>query len=95
MPGGARAWPVDPQDEAGDDRRDGDGEAAVDERDGGLQPTLDHGGPEQPDRRGQYSIEGYTLTLRCDSGRVERRLIVADPADTKTLWLDGDGWVRR
>ncbi len=52
-------------------------------------------GASQPDRSGQYSIEGYTLTLRYDSGRVERRLIVADPADTKTIWLDGDGWVRR
>lgn len=46
-------------------------------------------------RRGRYSIEGYTLTLKYDSGRVERRLLVADPADPRTLWLDGDGWVRR
>jgi len=50
----------------------------------------------RPPSGGRYEIEGYTLTLTYDDGRVERRLIVTDPSDPKSaLWIDGDGYARR
>jgi hypothetical protein len=49
-----------------------------------------------PDRRGRYSIDGITLLIRYDDGSEERRLLVTDPADPKSvIWLDGDSYVRR
>jgi hypothetical protein len=49
-----------------------------------------------PDRRGRYDIDGLTLRMRWDDGRIESRILVADPNDPKTaLWLDGVGYVRR
>jgi hypothetical protein len=49
-----------------------------------------------PDQRGQYRIDGLTLTIAYDNGSSERRILVADPSDPKTaIWLDGDGYVQR
>jgi hypothetical protein len=45
--------------------------------------------------QGRYSIEGYTMTLRYGDGRVEIRMIVADPNDTGVIWLDGDGYTSK
>ncbi|MEZ5459259.1 MAG: hypothetical protein R3E65_08105 [Steroidobacteraceae bacterium] len=48
------------------------------------------------DRIGRYDIDGLTLRMRWDDGRIESRILVADPNDPKTaLWLDGIGYVRR
>jgi hypothetical protein len=41
---------------------------------------------------GTYEIEGYTLTLRHDDGRIVHRSIVANPKDTKVIWIDGTGY---
>jgi hypothetical protein len=43
---------------------------------------------------GRYAIDGYTLTLRYGSGKIERRMIVTDTKDTGVIWLDGDGYSR-
>ena len=49
-----------------------------------------------PNRRGRYSIDGITLRIRFDDGTEERRILVTDPADPKSvIWLDGSGYVRR
>jgi hypothetical protein len=45
-----------------------------------------------PNQHGQYSIDGYTLTLKFADGRTERRMIVTDIADPGVIWLDGDGY---
>jgi hypothetical protein len=44
---------------------------------------------------GRYEIDGYTLTLRYGSGKVERRMIVTDTESLKVIWLDGDGYTQR
>jgi hypothetical protein len=49
------------------------------------------GGSSGP-QPGTYSIDGYTLMLKYASGRVEKRMIVADPSDTGVIWLDGTGY---
>ncbi len=41
-----------------------------------------------PDRTGSYSLDGYTLVLRYDSGRVERVPFCAR-ADRKDIWFAG------
>jgi hypothetical protein len=46
-------------------------------------------------QQGRYSIDGYTLTLRYGDGRVEIRMIVADPKDTGVIWLDGTGYTSK
>jgi hypothetical protein len=49
-----------------------------------------------PNARGQYRIDGLTLSIRYGDGTSERRILVADPANPKTaIWLDGYGYVRR
>ena len=48
-----------------------------------------------PSEYGKYAIEGYTLTLRFADGKVESRMIVADPNDASVIWLDGDGYTTR
>jgi hypothetical protein len=45
--------------------------------------------------QGRYSIEGYTMTLKYGDGRVEIRMIVADPNDTGVIWLDGTGYTSK
>ena len=45
-----------------------------------------------PNEYGQYSIDGYSLTLNYADGRVEQRMIVTDVADPGVIWLDGDGY---
>lgn len=44
---------------------------------------------------GRYEIAGYTLTLRFGDGRVVQRSLVADPEDTKVIWIDGTGYTSR
>jgi hypothetical protein len=46
-------------------------------------------------QRGRYEIAGYTLTLSYSDGHVERRMIVADPGNTKAIWLDGQGYTKQ
>jgi hypothetical protein len=46
-------------------------------------------------RFGRYAIDGYTLTLRYDDGRVEQRMITADPKELNVIYLDGDGYIRQ
>jgi hypothetical protein len=49
-----------------------------------------------PDKRGRYTIDGITLRIRYDDGAEERRILVTDPTDPKSvIWLDGNGYVRR
>jgi hypothetical protein len=47
------------------------------------------------DERGRYEIGGYVLTLRYDSGKVQKRILVADASDPSVIWLDGLGFVRK
>lgn len=48
-----------------------------------------------PNRRGRYTIDGITLQIRYDDGSEERRILVTDPTDPKSvIWLDGEGYVR-
>jgi len=49
---------------------------------------------QAPSADGSYEISGYTLTLRYDDGRTADRVIVADPADTRVIWIDGAGYTR-
>ncbi len=50
----------------------------------------------QPNMRGQYRIEGLTLSITYGDGSTESRILVADPANPKTaIWMDGAGYVRR
>lgn len=50
----------------------------------------------EPNRRGQYRIDGLELVVRWDDGRDERRILITDPADPKAaIWLDGVGYARR
>jgi hypothetical protein len=46
-------------------------------------------------RFGRYAIDGYTLTLRYDDGRIEQRMITADPKELNVIYLDGDGYIRQ
>ncbi|MCC7054433.1 MAG: hypothetical protein IT355_14285 [Gemmatimonadaceae bacterium] len=49
-----------------------------------------------PAQRGRYTIDGITLNIRYDDGSEERRILVTDPTDPKSvIWLDGDSYVRR
>lgn len=49
-----------------------------------------------PDARGEYRIDGLTLSITYGSGSTEQRMIVADPDNPKTaIWLDGEGYVQR
>lgn len=49
---------------------------------------------ESATRKGTYEIDGYVLTLRHAGGRVEYRLIVADPKDPGAVWIDGEGYTK-
>lgn len=47
-------------------------------------------------RTGSYRIEGLTLLISYADGSSERRILIADPKDTRgTVWIDGEGYVRR
>jgi hypothetical protein len=46
------------------------------------------------DEHGAYEVNGYALTLRYASGRVEQRVIVVDPKEPDVVWIDGSGWTR-
>jgi hypothetical protein len=46
-------------------------------------------------QRGTYSIQGVTLTLRYADGTSEAMILVTDPKEPKTIWLDGYGYVKR
>jgi hypothetical protein len=47
-------------------------------------------------RRGRYTVDGLTLTIRYDDGSSEQRILIADPKDPGTaIWLDGAGYVKR
>lgn len=46
------------------------------------------------DRQGSYRIDGYTLELRYDSGRVEKRFFVLDP-DRSSIYFNGNDHYRR
>lgn len=48
-------------------------------------------------KSGRYRLDGLTLAIDYGDGSSERRIIIADPKDggKGTLWLDGDGYVRR
>jgi hypothetical protein len=46
------------------------------------------------DEHGTYVVNGYALTLRYASGRVEQRVIVVDPKEPDVVWIDGSGWTR-
>lgn len=47
------------------------------------------------EERGRYEIAGYVLTLRYDSGRVQKRIVVTDANDPSVVWLDGLGFTRK
>jgi hypothetical protein len=52
-------------------------------------------GSSKADREGTYRIDGYTLELRYDSGRVERRFFFTRP-DRSSIWFDDyDMYVRK
>ena len=47
-------------------------------------------------RTGRYRVEGLTLLISYADGGSERRILIADPKDTRgTVWIDGEGYVRR
>ena len=47
-------------------------------------------------RSGRYRVEGLVLQISYADGGSERRILIADPKDTKgTVWIDGEGYVRR
>lgn len=47
-------------------------------------------------RTGRYRVEGLVLQISYADGGSERRILIADPKDTKgTVWIDGEGYVRR
>ncbi|HTE50668.1 MAG TPA: hypothetical protein VK698_07355 [Kofleriaceae bacterium] len=50
--------------------------------------TRSRSGSTEADRQGTYHIDGYTLELRYDSGRVERHFFFTRD-DRATVWFDG------
>lgn len=47
-------------------------------------------------RSGRYRVEGLVLQISYADGGSERRILIADPKDTRgTVWIDGEGYVRR
>jgi hypothetical protein len=47
-------------------------------------------------RTGRYRVEGLTLLISYADGGSERRILIADPKDTRgTVWIDGEGYLRR
>ena len=49
-----------------------------------------------PGRQGRYRIDGLLLAIDYDDGSSERRVVITDPNDPKSvIWLDGIGYVRR
>ncbi|BAY90217.1 MULTISPECIES: hypothetical protein [unclassified Tolypothrix] len=49
-----------------------------------------------PNERGRYRIEGLMLYINYDDGSSERRILITDPKDPKSvIWLDGVSYVRR
>ena len=70
-----------------------DGSAASTATAGDFTATASSAAPSQ---RGHYTIDGITLVIRYDDGKEERRILVTDPTDPKSvIWLDGDSYVRR
>ncbi|MCF2149525.1 hypothetical protein IQ276_024455 [Desmonostoc muscorum LEGE 12446] len=49
-----------------------------------------------PNQRGRYRIEGLTLYITYEDGSSERRILITDPKDPKSvIWLDGVSYVHR
>ncbi len=49
-----------------------------------------------PNERGRYRIAGLMLYINYDDGSSERRILITDPKDPKSvIWLDGVSYVRR
>ncbi|BAY22040.1 hypothetical protein NIES2100_18030 [Calothrix sp. NIES-2100] len=48
-----------------------------------------------PNQRGTYRVEGLTLYITYDDGSSEHRILITDPTDPSTIWLDGVSYVRR
>lgn len=49
-----------------------------------------------PNQRGRYRVEGLTLYITYEDGSSERRILITDPKDPKSvIWLDGVSYVRR
>jgi len=47
-------------------------------------------------RAGRYRVDGLVLQISYTDGSSERRILIADPKETKgTVWIDGEGYVRR
>ncbi len=45
---------------------------------------------------GRYRVDGLTLHISYADGSSERRILIADPKNTRgTVWIDGEGYVRR
>jgi len=50
----------------------------------------------KPPRKGRYTVDGLTLSIRYEDGSSEQRILIADPKDPgKAIWLDGAGYVRQ
>lgn len=49
-----------------------------------------------PNLRGRYRVSRLEVVITWDDGSIERRILIADPADPRTaIWLDGVGYARR
>jgi hypothetical protein len=67
------------------------GAGSTTETDGGGVAT----GGSSAAQQGTYTIDGYTLLLRYASGRIEKRMIVADASDPRVIWLDGTDYTSK
>ena len=64
-------------------------------RSGGAGSHAEAGGSSRA-RAGRYRVEGLTLLISYADGGSERRILIADPKDTRgTVWIDGEGYLRR
>jgi hypothetical protein len=54
-------------------------------------------GSTRAGKTGRYRVDGFMLVIQYDDGTSENRILVADPKDEGkgTMWLDGEGYVRR
>ena len=57
-----------------------------------LAPARDGSGND--DLAGTYSLSRYALTLRYDSGRIERMLFFLESPKQESLWFEG-GWISK
>ncbi len=77
-----------------DGRVERGGGAGASSNDGGTSVTT---GSTATGRSGRYRLDGLMLVMDFDDGSGERRIIIADPKDggKGSMWLDGEGYVRR